>query len=194
MNTTELETLTLISEFNKTENPFRQWSVSDIFVPKELKELAIACNPKSSLELGCGLGRFSSYLGKQGIKATGIDFSQKAIEKAEKRAIHNPFQPTFMTGDVTHLNTIDEQFDMSFDIGYFQYLSEDEQQQYVSEIARLLPHGAIHLLWAMDSLLSDLKFSLEYIIKMFEKKFQLVSSTSSRRRLMPSHWYWFVRK
>ena len=194
MNTKETNTLSIDNVLDKPYNTLSQWNLSDIFIPRELKELATACNPKNSLELGCGLGRFSSFMAKQGINATGIDFSSEAIEKATKRVAGNQFKPTFMSGDVNSLNILTETFDISFDTGYFQCLHEDEQQQYVSEVARLLKPGAVHLLWATDSLLSDLKFNLEYIINIFEKEFQLVSSLFSRRRIMPSHWYWFVRK
>jgi 2-polyprenyl-3-methyl-5-hydroxy-6-metoxy-1,4-benzoquinol methylase len=58
------------------------------------------------LELGCGLGRFSTYMAEQGIKATGVDFSSVAIEKAKKRVTHSEHKPTFMVGDVTNLEMI----------------------------------------------------------------------------------------
>ncbi|WP_217636851.1 class I SAM-dependent methyltransferase [Dendrosporobacter quercicolus] len=55
----------------------------DVRIPQELKELAETNKPKTFLELGCGLGRFSSFMAKQGVQATGVDFSSVAIEKAK---------------------------------------------------------------------------------------------------------------
>ena len=182
------------TEFDEVYNSFRHWLWSDIRIPIELKELIINCKPKRSLELGCGLGRFSSFVAKQGITAIGVDFSSVAIEKAKKRVVSDELKPTFVVGDVTRLDMLIEPFDISFDVGCFHCLYENEQQKYISEVARLLKPGAIHLLWALDSTPSDLKFSFEYIANVFGKEFQLASSVLSRRRIISSHWYWLVRK
>ena len=194
MNTKGTNILSIENVLDKTSNTLPQWSLSDIFIPRELKELIQINKPQNSLELGCGLGQFSSFMVKKGVKATGVDSSLEAIEMAKKRVTDDNLKPTFIVSDVTHLDTINERFDVSFDVGYFQCLHEEEQQQYVSRIAGLLKPGAVHLLWAIDGLLNDLKFSLEYIANAFGEEFQLVNSLFSRRRIMASHWYWLVRK
>ena len=179
--------------FDKAYNaPITFWG--DVRIPKELKDLVETYNPKTSLELGCGLGRFSSYMADQGLKATGVDFSSVAIEKAKKRVVNAEHKPTFIVGDVTNLEMINEQFDVSFDVGCFHCLNEQEQQKYVSEVYRLLKPGATHLIWAMDSSPSDIKLSPNYIAKVFANSFQLAKAKSSRRRIISSQWYWLVRK
>jgi ubiquinone/menaquinone biosynthesis C-methylase UbiE len=180
-------------EFNKAYNlPITFWG--DIRIPKELKELVETCKPKTSLELGCGLGRFSRFMKKQKIKATGVDFSSVAIEKARKRVAKDECKPTFLVGDVTNLEMITEQFDISFDIGCFHCLNEEGQQKYVSEVYRLLKPGAMHLIWAMYDSPGGLKINPNSIVKVFENGFQLVNSKFSRRRIIASHWYWLVRE
>ena len=182
------------AEFDKIYDSLLHWLWSDIRIPIELKELAISCKPKNSLELGCGLGRFSSFMAKQGIAATGVDFSYVAIEKANERTIYDQFQPNFIVGDVTRLDMLNEPFDISFDVGCFHCLYEEEQTKYISEVSRLLKPKAIHLLWALDSTPARLKFSPEYIADVFGNEFQLVNSTFSRRGIIASHWYWLMRK
>jgi len=174
--------------------PMTFWG--DVRMPKELKDLVETCKPKISLELGCGIGRFSAFMAGQGINATGVDFSSVAIEKAKKRVVHAEHKPTFIVGDVTNLKTIAGQFDVSFDIGCFHCLNEQEQQKYVSEVYRLLKPGATHLIWAMDSSPSDIKLNPDYIAKVFANRFQLAKTEPSRRRiiLISSHWYWLVRE
>jgi len=182
-------------DFNKVYNSsFAHWMWSDVRIPKELKDLVTINKPKTSLELGCGLGRFSSFMAEQGIKATGVDFSSVAIEKAKKREVNAEHKPTFIVGDVTNLETIKQQFDVSFDVGCFHCLNEQEQQKYVSEVYRLLKPGATHLIWAIDSSPSDIKLSPNYIAKVFANSFQLAKAKSSRRRIISSHWYWLVRE
>jgi ubiquinone/menaquinone biosynthesis C-methylase UbiE len=179
-------------QFNKAYNlPITFWG--DIRIPKELKELVETCKPKTSLELGCGLGRFSRFMVEKNIKATGVDFSSVAIDKAKKRIANDERKPKFIVGDVTNLEMITEQFDVSFDIGCFHCLNAEGQQKYVSEIFRLLKPGATHLIWALDTSPSDLKLNHDLMAKTFEKGFQLVYSKFSRRRIIASHWYWFVR-
>ena len=167
---------------------------TDSRIPKELKEIVELNNPKTSLELGCGLGIFSSFMASQGIKATGVDFSSVAIEKANKRVANNTDKPVYIVGDVTNLEIINKQFDVSYDVGCFHCLNEESQQKYVSEIYRLLKPGATHLIWALDSSPSGIKLSPDYIAKQFENNFQLKKSTFSRRRIAASHWYWLVRE
>jgi ubiquinone/menaquinone biosynthesis C-methylase UbiE len=180
-------------EFNKAYKlPITFWG--DNRIPKELKELVKTNNPKTSLELGCGLGRFSRFMEEQSIKATGVDFSSVAIEKARKRVANDECKPTFLVGDVTNLEMLTEQFDVSFDVGCFHCLNEEGQQKYVSEIYRLLKPGATHLIWALDIAPSEIKLNHNYITKIFEKGFKLVNSKFSRRRIIASHWYWLVRE
>ena len=180
-------------EFNKEYNSFMHWFWTDIRIPKELTEFLQINQPKKSLELGCGLGRFSTYAAKQGIHATAVDFSSVAIEKAKQRITNQEAKPTFLVSDVTNLSNINEQFDVSFDIGCFHCLDEIGQQKYVAALSRLLNCGNTHLLWVLDDTPSDMKLTTEYIAKVFESKFDLLKSKFSRRRIIASHWYWFKR-
>jgi ubiquinone/menaquinone biosynthesis C-methylase UbiE len=170
--------------------PITFWG--DVRIPKELKEIIETYKPKSSLELGCGLGRFSAFMTEQGINATAVDFSSVGIEKAKKRVANVFRKPTFIVGDVTNLAMLNEQFDVSIDVGCFHCLNEEGQQKYVAEIYRLLKPGAPHLIWAMDHSPSDLNLNPDYMAKIFNK-FQLVNSKFSRRRIIASHWYLLVR-
>ena len=182
------------SEFDKMYHSgfHRLWT--DTRIPKELKELITTHKPIHSLELGCGLGRFSAYSAQQGIHAVGVDFSKVAIEKAKKRVAKKEKKPTFLIGDVTNLEMLAEPFDVSFDIGCFHCLCEESMQKYVSEVHRLLKPGDTHLLWVLAHSPSGIKLYPEYINQIFGDKFQLVKSKFSRRRIIASYWFWLVRK
>jgi cyclopropane fatty-acyl-phospholipid synthase-like methyltransferase len=178
--------------FNKAYRmPFTFWG--DVRIPDEFVELVEQNDPTNVLEFGCGLGRFSRYMAKQGLRATGVDFSSVAIDKAKKRAAKDKSKPNFMVGDVTDLKMINGQFDVSFDIGCFHCLTESEQKKYVAEVYRLLKLGGTHLIWALDNTPSHLTLSEEYIAKLFSNGFLLKKAKSSRRRLVKSHWYWLIR-
>lgn len=195
MNSTETKSsnaLSFSNEFDKAYSSLIHYGWTDGRIPKELKQLITENNPKNSLELGCGIGNFSTYFAKQGIDATGVDFSSVAIEKAKKRTENLLQKPTFLVGDVTKLNNIQSQFDLAFDVGCFHCLNKEGQQKYVDEIARLLKKGSKLLIWAIDKAPSNIKLSPEYIENLFVEKFELTNSKSSRRRgllIIGSHWY-----
>jgi SAM-dependent methyltransferase len=170
------------------------WVWSDIRIPVELKELVERYQPKTSLEFGCGLGRFSAYMVEQGIIATGVDFSQVAIEKAVKRLAGKDRKPVFLVGDVTNLEMLHEPYDVAFDVGCFHCLNASGQQKYAVEAYRLLFPGSILLIWALDRSPSDIELGPDYMAKTFSKGFRMLNSKPSRRRVIASHWYWFVRK
>jgi SAM-dependent methyltransferase len=184
------------SEFDKAYNSLAHWVWSDIRIPKELKELVTINKPKTALELGCGLGRFSNFMAENGIQTTGVDFSTIAIKKANKRIADKKNKPTFLVGDVTNLKNISEQFDMSFDVGCFHCLDKAGQEKYSEEVHRLLKPGGILLLWSLDNSPGDIKINPEYISNIFGSHFRLTKSKSSRRRVIfvASHWYWLVTK
>ena len=183
---------TTSADFDRAyRSPITFWG--DPRIPEELKALARRGAPRSSLELGCGVGRFSSYLAQQGLLATGVDFSPVAIAKARERVAKSEARPEFLVGDVTHLDALTGPFDVSFDIGCFHCLAPEGQRAYAAEMARLLRPGGTHLIWALDSAPSDVPLSPAAVKEVFAAGFELADARKSRRRLVQSHWYWLVR-
>lgn len=164
----------------------------DVRIPAELKELAHAGNPKSVLELGCGIGRFSRYMAEAGLRAVGVDFSAVAIDKATQRAANAAAKPQYLVGDVTAL-PLQETFDASFDVGCFHCLDSAQQRAYVAEVQRLLRPGGTHLIWAIDAAPSGEKLTLEVVERVFAPAFRVIAARKSRRRLVASHWYTLQR-
>jgi len=175
------------------KSSFAHWMWSDVRIPKELKELIASNKPQTTLELGCGLARFSTFVAEQGIKATGVDFSPIAIEKAEKTNSTKKQKPTLLVGDVTNLDIPCGQFDLAFDVGCFHCLDEEQQRKYTSEMYRVLKPQSMLLIWVLDNSPSDKTINATFIQKIFESKFQLSKSRFSRRRIVASHWYWLVK-
>lgn len=182
-------------EFDKVySSAFMHWVWTDPRIPMELKELVEQKKPKTSLEFGCGLGRFSTYLAEQGIDSTGVDFSAIAIDKANKRVSQKQKKPTLIVGDVTDLAMLSQSFDIAFDVGCFHCLNETAQKKYVNEAFRLLKSGSTLLIWTLDNAPIGIKLTPDNIRQVFGACFQLNHSKSSRRRIASSHWYWLTRK
>lgn len=164
----------------------------DVRIPPELKQLARTGSPRSSLELGCGVGRFTRFMAQSGLRAVGVDFSPIAIEKARARVGDDAAKPEYRVGDVTQLD-LNDCFDISFDVGCYHCLDARQQVAYVSEVARLLKPQGTHLIWALDSAPGDQPMTPQTIAQVFAPSFTLSSAQKSRRRLAASHWYWLRR-
>jgi SAM-dependent methyltransferase len=168
--------------------PFTPWG--DFRIPGEIVALVAEKAPRRVLELGCGLGRFSRYVARQGVTTTGIDFSPVAIAKARASVARDRQRPEFMVGDVTQLDDVHGPFDVSFDVGCFHCLDSAGQRKYASEVLRLLAPGGIHLIWALDDSPGGPRLSPSVMQEVFTPGFQLSRAHKSRRRLGKSHWYW----
>jgi SAM-dependent methyltransferase len=168
--------------------PFTMWG--DFRIPQEIAALVAEEAPRRALELGCGVGRFSRYVARQGVATTGIDFSSVAIAKARAGVAEDSQRPEFVVGDVTRLDHVAGPFDISFDVGCFHCLDASGQHKYVSEVHRLLVRGGVHLIWALDDSPGGPRISPVSMRKLFATGFQLRDSRKTRRRLLASHWYW----
>lgn len=183
---------TTSADFDRAyEGPVTPWG--DVRVPPEVKALVTERSPRRVLELGCGLGRFSRWIAKQGVAATAVDFSAVAIAKAKARAAGDASPPDYRVGDVTRLEGLTGPFDAAFDVGCFHCLDERGQRAYAAEAARLLVSGAPLLIWTLDDSPSDLPLAPPAIERAFASLFVLRTARASRRRVLASHWYMLER-
>jgi SAM-dependent methyltransferase len=119
-----------------------------------------ALPPGAALDVGCGTGDSSIYLGRHGWHVTGVDFVPKALGKARAKARAAGVPVDFVQADVTHLSRagIDTKFQLIVDNGCLHGMSDGDRDLYVQEItaaaapdARLLivaapPGGPIRML------------------------------------------------
>jgi len=100
---------------NQFSFPQNNWTDSE-----QLATLINAVNlnkPQQVLDLGCGIGTLTEYIHDQiGAAITGLDFSPKAIEIAQKRISSLQKLLTFQEGDLDELDFPSETFDTIIDI------------------------------------------------------------------------------
>lgn len=93
--------------------------------------------PGSALDLGCGTGDTSIYLAQQGWRVTGVDFVQRALEKARIKAAAGKVPVAFVHADVTRLSSagVGHDFNLIVDSGCLHGMSDHDRAAYAREIS-----------------------------------------------------------
>jgi SAM-dependent methyltransferase len=93
-----------------------------------------------ALDVGCGGGVFSVWLGKQGMDVTGLDLFPEAIAMADKRAADQGVEVAFICGDLFGYAP-DRPFDLVFDSGCLHSLVGGSVTAYRRQLLRWLAPG-----------------------------------------------------
>ena len=110
--------------------------------------------PLKALEIGCGKGRNVIWLVKQGLDATGIDFSEVAIKEARKRAKSvGANKAHFFIHDVTKPWPFDSnRFDIVIDCFATTDIESIKGRNFAAkEILRVLKPGGYLLVYSLST-------------------------------------------
>ncbi len=109
--------------------------------------LKITYNPKTALELGCGLGMTVKYLRILGIDAKGIDFSKVAYQLAEKN-----LKPHLIVADASNLPFANNQFDLVFSYDLLEKMDYQKIKKTISESIRVSKKYIVHKIFTRENL------------------------------------------
>ena len=89
----------------------------------------INSNISNVLDVGCGSGRISYILAKNGINVTGIDYSESMIQLAKKKFAKEETKGKmeFLCCDFIKEFEFDKKFDVSIALGVFDYTQDPTQ-------------------------------------------------------------------
>jgi cyclopropane fatty-acyl-phospholipid synthase-like methyltransferase len=103
------------------------------------------------LDVGCGTGEHALLAASRGAKATGVDISPAAIEKARAKAAERRLDAQFQVEDALDLRQLDPSFDMIIDSGMFHVFSDEDRPRYVASLAGVVrPGGTLYLMCFSD--------------------------------------------
>jgi len=105
---------------------------------------------KSALDLGCGEGRHSILMGRQGYAVTAFDLEPLALAKARVHLRRAGLRADFVAGNALDLRFDDAAFDLVLDYGCFHHVVTRDWARYRREIARVLRPGG-HLVLSVFS-------------------------------------------
>jgi SAM-dependent methyltransferase len=103
-----------------------------------------------SLDIGCGNGRNSVYLAKQGFEVDGIDFSRASIEWAEQKANEECVGVNFINQSIFDFQVQHSSYDFVYDSGCLHHIKPHRRNQYIKKIVDILRPGAYFGLTAFN--------------------------------------------
>jgi len=100
------------------------------------------------LDIGCGYGRLTIPLAKEGHNIEGVDLSPNLIEEAKLRAKKENLDVAFKIGDMRSLPYKDDSFDVVICMwSTFSYmLTVEDQVKALEQMARVLTKGGIAII------------------------------------------------
>ena len=130
------------------------------------------------LDAGCGEGRNSIYLAKQGFRVYGIDIASPAVETGKRWVESEGLMEVvdLRVGDVTKLPYEDNFFDAAVGSYTIEFILEKER--YVKEVARVLKsEGLFFMLTAIPP--SKHSIDPECLGNILQKDFEILKTSSS---------------
>ena len=122
---------------------------SEIDTKKELIDLKKKLNKnKTILDLGCGYGRLTIPLAKEGYKIEGIDITPSFIKQAIKNAKKLKLDIKFRIGDIRKLPHKKESFDIVICMWsvFLELTKINDQISALKEISRILNHNGLAII------------------------------------------------
>lgn len=95
----------------------------------------------SILDAGCGTGENALFFVQRGNSVTGVDFLEKPIRRAKKKAAERRLSVDFFVMDALTLNELPRVFDNVIDCGLFHVFSDEDRKRYVEGLAEVLKPG-----------------------------------------------------
>ncbi len=106
-----------------------------------------------AITLGCGVGRETIYLAKNGFDVIGLDFSPTAIKRARRRAKAEGVEVQFIVDDLTNLQNVHGTFDLVMDFGALNDLGQDARDLYMQNVFPLTRPGGHYVMFSFDKML-----------------------------------------
>jgi cyclopropane fatty-acyl-phospholipid synthase-like methyltransferase len=96
----------------------------------------------SVLDVGCGTGDNALFFAQRGQPVMGIDFIDKPISQAKRKAEELGVEANFAQLDALKVKALDRKFDSVIDCGLFHVLSDADRRHYVDGLAHVTKCGS----------------------------------------------------
>lgn len=97
--------------------------------------------PGTALDLGCGEGRYSIYLARNGWSVKAVDFSDKGIEKLRNYAEENDFDIEAEVADVRNYEIEEEKYDLIMAVTILDHINKENDTLIARRMKNALKPG-----------------------------------------------------
>lgn len=148
---------------------------------------AAASDAARVLEIGCGPGRLSTRLARDGLTVTGLDLDPAMIRRARMNSERLPVwsRPSFLVGDVASLAFPDAAFDLVVSTLSMHHWADASAG--LAEIGRVLRAGGRALIWDLRPGIVPFHARVPDPMEHIETSSLRISSTT------PWRWPWSLR-
>jgi SAM-dependent methyltransferase len=122
--------------WNGVKQPYTQ--MPDLPYIQEIPKRLAAANVKRVLDLGCGSGWLTIYLGREHFECVGVDLAQHAIELGRQWAEQESLPVKFDVADITQLDFPDGSFDAVVANSIFEHLTYELADSTLQRLRKLL--------------------------------------------------------
>jgi len=141
------------------------------------------------LDLGCGSGRHSVQLAREGFVVTGMDISEESLRLAKQWAANEEVKIEFIQGNFHKKLPFDENsFDAVLAIDTIHYDTRKSMLFTLSEIKRVLKQRGILFVTLPtrigDVVVTHLIFSKEEIEELIGQEFQIIDSFLDEKKFL----------
>jgi len=112
----------------------------------DVTDFLIASGAAEILDVGCGLGRWCIYMAKRGLRPTGVDIVELAVQAARKWAETEGVDASFVVASATSLPFPKASFDGYVGSRLLDHLGLDNARKAVEEMTRVLRPGGVFFL------------------------------------------------
>jgi 2-polyprenyl-3-methyl-5-hydroxy-6-metoxy-1,4-benzoquinol methylase len=132
------------TQYWRTQREIPEWDFMSQIVYESLKHHIPDPKLLSVCEVGCGTGRISLRLAREGASVSAIDVVPEAVTMTKNLFASNQQQIRVKEGSIFSIPFGDEVFDVTWNAGVLEHFSMDERRLALTEMARITkPEGQV---------------------------------------------------
>ena len=122
--------------YQKTGNEYRRYFRHQLVAWARALYIKFLFNPKTVLDLGCGMGNLVEMLRRLDIKAYGVDISEYALSQTPEKLKQFCHQ-----GDVLKMSYQNKEFDVVTTVNILEHIKPADVDKFIVKCARIAKRG-----------------------------------------------------
>ena len=131
--------------YQKTGNEYRHYFRHQLSALLRALYIKFLFNPKTVLDLGCGMANLVETLRRLGVKAYGLDISEYALSQIPeglKQFCHQE--------DVLKMSYQDKKFDVVTTVNFLEHVQPADIDRFIAKSARVAKRGIYHEITVLE--------------------------------------------